>query len=357
MNDLRLWIFRLVTFVLIPVLLLGILEIGLRLLGAGHSTAFTADAGVGVLRDNEKFASRFFPGEIARAPLVFSFPVEKTEETYRIFILGASAAQGDPEPVYGFSRMLELMLKRRYPGVRFEVINTAVTAINSHVVRQIAREMEAFHGDLFVIYLGNNEVVGPYGAVTVSAPFSPGLYSIRLAILLKSSYIGQSLARAIRLLRSEPGESGEWRGMEMFLEQQVRADDPGLERIYGHFRANLEDILSAVQRAGAPAIVSTVATNLRDSAPFASLHRPLFAEPEAAKWNALYQRGAGLMEAGRYAEASERFLEAEGIDGTYAALQFRLGRCFDETGDRPEALRRYRSFVSAGLVRGELFLG
>jgi tetratricopeptide (TPR) repeat protein len=345
MNSRRLWTFRLITFVAVPLLLLGILEAGLRLLAPGHSTDFTIETvigGVSVRRENPEYSRQFFPAEIAREPLVFSFPVEKAEGVYRIFILGGSAAQGDPEPSYGFGRILERMLGHRYPDIRFEVINAALTAINSHVVYQIARELAPYRGDLFIIYLGNNEVVGPYGAGTVFAPLSPNLSFIRLAILSRSSHLVQGLTRALGLLQPERGGRKEWRGMEMFLDQQVRADDPGMEKVYGHLRANLEDILGAIRRSGAEAIVSTVGTNLRDSAPFASQHRRPFSQQEEVRWDELYRRGMAFAEVDRFAEACARFLEAEKIDGSYADLQFLLGRCDEKTGDHREAMRRYR---------------
>ena len=345
MKSRRLWIFRVITFVLVPLLLLGILEAGLRLLAPGYSTGFTIETvvgGVTVRRENPEYSRQFFPAEIAREPLVFSFPAEKAEGTYRIFVLGGSAAQGDPEPSYGFGRILERMLEHRYPDIHFEVINTALTAINSHVVYQIAREITPFRGDLFIIYLGNNEVVGPYGAGTVFSPLSSNLSFIRLAILSRSSHLVQGLTRVLRLLQPEQGGKKQWRGMEMFLDQQVRADDPGMEKVYGHLQANLEDILTAIRRTGAKAIVSTVGTNLRDSAPFASQHRHPLSEQEKAQWDELYQEGMALAKVGRFAEACAQFPKAEEIDDSYADLQFLLGRCHGEMGDHREAMRRYR---------------
>lgn len=50
-----------------------------------------------------------------------------------MFVLGESAAEGDPDPAFSFARILQVMLRERYPGVRIEVINVAFTAFNSHV--------------------------------------------------------------------------------------------------------------------------------------------------------------------------------------------------------------------------------
>ena len=85
----------------------------------------------------------------------------------RIFVLGGSAAMGTPDPSFNFGQILGVMLREQYPGVQFEVVNGAMTAINSYVVREIARDCAAREPDLFVVYMGNNEVIGPYGPGTV----------------------------------------------------------------------------------------------------------------------------------------------------------------------------------------------
>ena len=354
MKSQRLWSFRIVTFLLVPALLLGVLEGGLRWLAPGPPTGFTTEtrvAGRTLRRENRAFSRQFFPEAIAREPLVFAFPAEKPAGTFRIFVLGGSAAQGDPEPSYGFSRILGRMLEHRYPDVRFEVINTALTAINSHVVRRIAREVAPLQGDLFILYLGNNEVVGPYGAGTVFAPLSPSLALIRLAIRVNASAIGWNLARVMRLLQPGHNRPQEWRGMEMFLERQVRADDPAMEIVYSHFRANVEDILATARSAGARAIVITVPTNLRDSAPFVSQQRGSLPEPEQARWDERFREGAALAEAGRCSSALGALRAAEAIDANPADLQFLLARCYQALGDDAEAGRRYRRARDADTLR------
>ena len=59
------------------------------------------------------------------------------------------------------------MLSTRHPAKKFEVVNAAMTGINSHVILPLVRSCEEAHGDVWVIYMGNNEVVGPFGAGTV----------------------------------------------------------------------------------------------------------------------------------------------------------------------------------------------
>ena len=162
------------------------------------------------------------------------------------------------------------MLELRYPATRFEVINAAMTGINSHAVRAIAEDCVKAQGDIWVIYMGNNEVVGPYGAGTVFGSQVPPLGLIRASLALKSTRTGQLLDAIRGWLQPPPPDKSDWGGMLMFLDQQVRADDPRLSRMYSYFQRNLSDIINAGQRAGARMVISTVAVNLRDCAPFAS---------------------------------------------------------------------------------------
>jgi hypothetical protein len=132
-----------------PLLLLGGLEIVLRLAGYGYSTGFFEKIRVGekeFLVNNENFSPRFFPPQLARWPDPFIFPATKPPDMVRIFIFGESAAMGDLQPACGASRCLEVLLRQRFPGKKFEVINLGITAINSHVILPIARECARHEG-------------------------------------------------------------------------------------------------------------------------------------------------------------------------------------------------------------------
>jgi len=233
------------------------------------------------------------------------------------------------------------MLRERYPGVRFEVVNTAMTAINSHVVRAIARECAAYEPDLFIVYMGNNEVTGPYGAGTVFGNYGPNLTLIRAGVWTRTTRLGQLLGGLTETLPADPHAPRRWEGMAMFTANQVPADDPRLAEVYAHFAANLADILDAATDAGARAIVCTVVTNLKDCPPFASVHRPDLADADRARWQALYDAGVALEDAGRHAEAVAAYRRAEAIDDAHADLHFRLGRCGLALGQSAEAVGHF----------------
>ena len=74
-----------------------------------------------------------------------------------------------------------------------------MTAINSHVAVEIARDCAAHQPDLFVVYMGNNEVVGPFGPATVFQQWSPNRKLIRATAWLKSTRVGQLLGDTIGL--------------------------------------------------------------------------------------------------------------------------------------------------------------
>lgn len=337
----RVWAFRAVSVVLAPVVVLGGLELLLRLLGVGHPSGFTVPCqaqGRPAVCPNPDFALRFFPPALARQPRPFVIPEEKRPGTVRLMVLGESAAEGDPEPTFGVSRFLGAMLEESVPGVRVEVVNAGVVAINSHVLVPIARDLARRAPDVVVIYAGNNEVVGPYGPGTVLTGRQPGPGLIRASIALGSTRIGQVLGGLGRSLRRDT--PAEWQGMELFLDHQVRADDPAMEQVYRGFGHNLSEMIHVLRSHGARVVVSTVGTRLREFAPFASAHRPGL-DPEALeRWRASVARGDAEAAAQRPREARAAYAEAETIDGAVAELQYRIGRTALESGD--EALARER---------------
>jgi tetratricopeptide (TPR) repeat protein len=340
----RLWLFRIVALTVIPALLFLLLEMGLRIVGYGYPSTVTIKCevnGEASYCDNVKYGWRFFPRNIAREYDPFIMSADKSEETYRVFVLGASAAQGAPDGAFSFGRILRVMLQEEYPGINFEVITAAMAAINSHVVAEIAGDCARRQADLFIVYLGNNEVVGPYGPSSVFASLSSRLFLIRAGIKLKTTKLGQLLTNLLESIGPQKDIPKVWGGLEMFLEKQVRAGDERLETVYQHFESNLKDISRIARKNRAQIIFCTVGSNLKDCPPFASLHRPDLTEAEKKNWDDIYQQGVTYESDGKYGEAIARYLAAAEIDDRYADLQFRMGRCHWTVGEYGKAKERY----------------
>lgn len=335
------WLLRLSLSVLSPILFFGLLETGLRLGNYGYPTGFflKVEAG-GSYTTNHRYGWRFFPRTLARAPhpCVVS---GKPAGLIRIFVLGSSAAMGTPDPAFSFGRILEVMLREEYPGTRFEVINAAMTAVNSHVVLAIARDCAAREPDLFVVYMGNNEVVGPFGPGTVFGQWSPSWRLIRASLWLRSMRTGQLTGSVVNSLRHADEKPDSWHGMEMFLDNPIAGDDPRLPAVYDNFRRNLTDICRLARGAGAGVVLSTVAVNLTDCPPFASLHRPDLSPADLSRWQSMYAAAAELQTKERWSEALEQFEVAASIDGRYAELQFRIAQCLLQAGRVAEAHERF----------------
>jgi tetratricopeptide (TPR) repeat protein len=325
----RLWLMRLFAMIFVPLLVLGGIELGLRLAGYGYDTGFLSRIeinGHDFYVPNEKFGYRFFPPAIARTAPPFRFAAEKATNSYRIFLLGESAATGDPDSTYGVGRYLEVLLRERYPGTDFQVVCAAIIAIDSNTILPIARECARHQGDLWLIYMGNNEMVGPFGAETSYGLRAPSLGVIRTILAIKSTRIGQLFDAFIRRLRSSSTPKA-WGGMKMFLTGRIGFDDPARLRAYANFRGNLEDILRTAHKAGVPVILSTMAVNLKDCAPLVSIHAAGLDKNQESAWNKIYEQGVDLETAGSYRGALALYQKAAKIDPQFADLQFRMGRC------------------------------
>jgi tetratricopeptide (TPR) repeat protein len=332
----RLWIA--ISAIFVPLLVLGVVEACLRLAGVGYPTALLTPCtvqGKPASCYNLFFAAPFFPAGSVQTPRLYSIPTQKPPGTYRIFVLGESAAMGDPDPAYGFSRYLEAMLRERFPETKFEVVNTGSVAINSHVVLRIAQQLADQRPDLFIIYSGNNEVVGPYGPGTVLTSSGMSIPVIRSSIFLRSTRIGQ-------LVTKLGTQKKTWQGMEMFLDKQVRANSPVMQQVYANYERNLRDTIAVARAAGAQVVVATAATNLEDCAPFASLHRDGIKPEEVNEWSSLVQRGNELEAARSFSEALELYRSAAKIDNEYAELEFRIARCLKSLGDTKSANEHFQ---------------
>lgn len=316
-----------------------------------HFTRLTERNGVPVQEVNPGFYQQFLSHPVGRImdldDLGFDVPVEKSGKAFRIFILGSSAAHGcTPDHAYGFGRILEVMLKTRFPGVEFEICNAACPAISTHVVRLAARACAKLKPDLFIVYTGNNEYMGPFGPAWTqgnTAPLAvihawPVLRSLRLARFLTPA------AENVWLPRIEHGGA--------FLQhlRKLPSQDPLRTKVRDYYEANLDDICRYTLDSGARVLLCTVASNLRDWPPAASLHRPNLTPEQESPWKTAFETGLENERTGMGPDsppqertaalrrALDAFTQAAAVDDTYAALQFHLGRCHWELGERAEAL-------------------
>lgn len=134
----------------------------------------------------------------------------------------------------------------------------------------------------------------------------------------------------------------EWEGMEMMTGQQIRHDSSATTRVHRHFERNLTEILETGAQAGVPMVLCTVATNLKDCAPFASLHRAQLSTAELAEWQAAYDVGVDSQTKGNLADALAAYERAGRVDNEFADLAYRRGQCCLLLGRDGEAAPFFR---------------
>jgi tetratricopeptide (TPR) repeat protein len=204
-------------------------------------------------------------------------------------------------------------------------------------VRRVAAETLGLEPDLLVVYLGNNEVVGPYGPGSAATDAVLSTTMIRLSLVVRSTRTGQLIQRLAARVAARRAPAPEWRGMEMFAGRTVAAEDPRLARVYEQFQDNLTAIVAQAGRRGVPVVVSTVAVNVRDCAPFASVPGAELALDRLRELQQAVAEAREAIDLGRLDQARSRLEFALGVDRGYAEAHYLLGVVLENLGRGDEA--------------------
>ena len=322
----------------LPALILGLLEGFMRLAEIGLPTHFLVPVTIGnraCWGNNPFYGYRFFAPEIARDPPPLA--VERKAETnaIRIVVLGESAAMGDPLIEFGAPRMLGKMLAPAGDGARFEIANAAMTAINSPVVADIAMDLDRMRPDVVLIYMGNNEVVGPFGPTgRRHSALAARLIPLRVAISRWRTALSLKLAvESIVRIGQKPRNFN----METMGQTELRADDPRLQPVYDLYENRLGRIIARARNAGAEVLLCTIAVNNADCPPFGSRNRTDWSDDESTSWQRNYAAGIQAQAEHRLSEAIAAYKDAARIDDGHAELAYRLAQVLDAAGDASDA--------------------
>lgn len=315
--------------VISTVLAIACLECTLRIAGLYMPTGFLVKIPDGrYYTSNQQFLRRFYSGQAATGKILpFRVAVNKPSNTRRILILGESAAQGTPEPAFGFARILQVMLDSS--GADCQVINAAMRGVDSSIILYAMRDLVQLRPDVVILYIGNNELVGLHGA-------TEGLLQRWLSALRQKASV---LAIGQLAWRIAPRHRDTIQDMAYFRRFRVRAADPRRKAVYRRFRVNIQQICKLASACNAKVIVCTVAVNLKDCPPFGSLHRNDLGKVESINWQTLYNQAVAVQQAGRIDKAIELYQSALRIDDQYAELHFRLAGSLIQAGQLQAAQR------------------
>jgi tetratricopeptide (TPR) repeat protein len=311
------WYFYLLAL-MIPVVFFITLEGLLHLIGYGEEIQQWVEP-------SEKFSNyRMLNPEIARryfkriqkipTPHFDAFTKQKSADTYRVFIIGGSTAAGFPYTMNGaFSRFVKRYLEIQYPAHNIEVVNLAISAVNSYTFRDLIPGIISQKPDLILIYAGHNEY---YGALGVgSAQFWMGNR------MLVNALLDASNVRILQLLRSIIISVRQWFTpriesannatlMESMVGKQLI---PLHSRLYENglwqFRDNMIDVIQLLKEADIPVVMSTLTSNLRDQLPFESAQIDTL--PPAREF---YLKAQKYLSAGKNEKAKDMFFRAKELD-------------------------------------------
>ena len=221
--------------------------------------------------DNQFFPYRFFSARLTQPPLPVVALKNPPPGTLRVCLLGGSQAVGAPDPEFGLGHQLELLLRHRYPGQPVEVVNLAIAGGNSHVLREIARDLDRLCPNAIVVLTGNEEVAGPYGPASGFGRFNHSARLARGLTLFSRTRLSQMLMAGINHLFPARTDLDAWRSREpITLKGRMASDDPRLKTVTRSFRRNYTAMLQAAARSAPVVIACTVPVNLRDCAPFST---------------------------------------------------------------------------------------
>ena len=287
MKTNRTWVFRII-LISIPIVFFVVVEIVLRLIGYGASYPLfieTPDSQNYIL-GRPDIVKRYFPADSAIPAVTMEaslFLKEKPTDGLRIFVQGGSTAAGFP---YGLGAapagMLDQRLKQTFPHRHVEVINTAMSAVNSFTLLDFVDEIINQQPDAILIYAGHNEYLGIMGVGSnFSAANSHGINLLFLTIRdLRLFQLLQNIYVKLRSSKPQPAnkttEDGSATGanrtfMSKVAKEKNIAIDSNLYRAgLLQFEKNLTLIIDKYSAAGIPVYIATVASNLRDQQPFVS---------------------------------------------------------------------------------------
>jgi tetratricopeptide (TPR) repeat protein/lysophospholipase L1-like esterase len=297
-----------------PIVFFGLLEGALYLTGRFEPLAVVRQVkhqGKMFWTSEPRYGRFILQRENAPPPLQLWLPVDRKPGSLRVVMLGESAAAGFPLDEYNLGRVTRVLWDERFPGEPMEMATIAMTGVNSHILRVFAREAMQLEPDVVVLYIGHNEVIGPYGPISQFASALPSEKLSQLSLWVRNTRTGRAMERgleSVARLTTLAGE-GSWIGLDEFGNSRMPADDPALDRMVGQTRENLRAIIRTALENGAKVLVCVPAVNLTDWPPMATAEGPVDVSAQAA-----YDKARELEAAGQREEAWQFYRHACDLD-------------------------------------------
>jgi tetratricopeptide (TPR) repeat protein len=343
----RLLLFKGISIVLVPLLILFLIEMGLRLFNYGHNLSLFVE-----FKENKDYlvlnpdaSKRYFADEnIATTGNTEPFKKKKDNNTIRIFILGESTTIGYPYFHNGsFHRWLQYRLTRIFPDKNFEIINLSLTAVNSYTVLGFAKEVVNYEPDAVLVYTGHNEYYGALGAgSTQTLGSNPA--AIDLILKLRELRLSQLVINVYEGARNALGSSkisaGGSRMQLMVQKQEIAYHSDLYEKGVVQFSTNMDQLMDLFNQKHIPLFISNLVSNEKDLKPFISF-KPDSNKSPGFKTNF----GAGLkaFQGNDLISADNYLKKADQAYGSSADCKYYLGQIAWQQGNFAQAKKYFAS--------------
>ncbi|MFQ5572423.1 MAG: SGNH/GDSL hydrolase family protein [Rhodothermales bacterium] len=285
--------------------LLGGLEGILRWtgVGQGEQTAFKPlpeQEGYQVL--NAAYTRRYFHGRFQPTPAFTPFRTEKPPGSFRVVVLGGSSVAGFPYPFYlGFPSRLQQRLEAYAVGQRIEVVNLGLPNTSSYALWDLKEAVVAQAPDAVIVYTGENEYYGAFGAGSAINTLGRAVWIKRLVLRLKRLVLYRALERLFSW--GQPWARHEALFMLKTIEETSIPVGGGVYKAgLAQFEANMGEVLRTFRENGIPVYGGTLVSNLKNQPPYGE---------EAT---ADYERGDDLLAAGDTLGAHAAYVAARNKD-------------------------------------------
>lgn len=357
-----LWLKNVAFGMLVAFLILGLMEIVLRL--AWTPPAKKIDPYVGFSRINPLFTTSGGVVTISPNRLKYfnevSFSSSKHENCFRIFTLGGSTTYGHPfDTRTSFSRWLEDLLLEACPEKKTEVINLGGISYASYRIVPILKEALHYRPDLIILYTGHNEFLERRSYANL---FSQGSILLHIRSYLETLRIYKALEKLISSLAkfrtsdappntfssNEKSKSGidsktvlndeasaildRSAGLDLYFR-----DEEFTKGVIEHFTYNLNEIVSLCKSSGVPLILVEPPSNLKDFSPFKSEHDVRLSQSQRAEVDRRIENIRSRLQRKQYKEALSEIIEIESIDPNYALTSFLKGEALHGENNHKEA--------------------
>ncbi|QDT09220.1 GDSL-like Lipase/Acylhydrolase [Planctomycetes bacterium K23_9] len=259
-----------------------------------------------------------------------SFPVEKSAQTRRVFVLGGSTVQGRPYSTEtAFSTWLKFRLQAAGPQWNYEVINCGGVSYASYRVAKILQEVLRHQPDAIVLYTGHNEFLEDRTYADVRSDSLPTRLINMLAAQLRT--VGW-IKRQFFADRQRPAIAAE---VDARLDHSDGLESYQRDPIWNtaveqHFQSKLSDMIDAVRDAGVPLVLCTPASDIVDTPPIKSQLKSGLSKDQQARFEKAFKTASD-----NTAGVPDRIAAAKvclAIDDQHCGSHYIVGRLLYQSG-------------------------